>query len=57
MSSIHPTQAIDITIANSPMVLVLDGVSDIVFDKVPNAMPDGVSDGLLDGKTPCDFSP
>jgi hypothetical protein len=48
MSLIRPAQATDITTANLPTVLVLDGVSD--------AMPYGVPDELLDGKTPCDFS-
>jgi hypothetical protein len=56
MSSIRPTQAVDITTANSPTVLVLDGVSDAVPDGVPDAVSDGVPDELLDGKTPCDFS-
>jgi hypothetical protein len=55
MSLIHPTQAADITTANLPMVLVLDGVMDAP-DGVPYGVPDGVPDELLDGKMPCDFS-
>jgi hypothetical protein len=51
-----PITTVDITTANSPMILVLDGVSDAVSDGVPDAVPDGVPDELLDGKMPCDFS-
>jgi hypothetical protein len=56
MSLIFPSLAADITTANSPTVLVQDGVSDAVSDGVPDAVSDGVSDGVLDGKMPCDFS-
>jgi hypothetical protein len=38
MSLIFPTQAADITTANSPMLLVLDAVSDAVPDEVPDAV-------------------
>jgi hypothetical protein len=64
MSMIFPSHTADITTANSPTVLVQDGVLDAVSDGVPDAVsdgvPDAVSEGLLDemldGKTPCDFS-
>jgi hypothetical protein len=52
MSLIHPTHADDITTANSPTVLVPDGVSDAVPDGVSDHVPDGVSDGKLH----CEFS-
>jgi hypothetical protein len=57
MSPIGPTQAPDITTANSPMFSVLDAVSDTVPDEVPDAVPDVVPNELLDGKMPCEFSP
>jgi hypothetical protein len=52
MSLIHPTQATDITTANLPMILVLDGVP----DGLPDAVLDRALNELLDGKTPCDVS-
>jgi hypothetical protein len=51
MSSIRPTQAVDITTANSPTFLVLDRVSDGVLYRIP----DGVSDEVSDGKFHCEF--
>jgi hypothetical protein len=56
MSPIRPTQAANITTANSPTLLVLDAMSDAVPDEVPDVVSDGVSDELLDGKTHCEFS-
>jgi hypothetical protein len=57
MSPIRPSQAADITTANSLTILVLDGVPNTVQDGLLDAVSDGVSDEVLDGKMPCDFAP
>ena len=57
MSVILPTQVIDITTTNLPMILDMDGVSSVVPDGIPYVVSDGVLDNLLNGKMPCDFSP
>jgi hypothetical protein len=52
MSLIFPSQVVDITTANSPTVLVLDGVS----DAVPDGVPDECQMEYWMEKTPCDFA-
>ena len=56
MSMILPSQVVDITTTNLPMILDMDGVSSVVPDGVPDVVSDGVLDDLLNGKMPCDFS-
>jgi hypothetical protein len=56
MSRIRPSLADDMITANSPTVLVQDGVSDRVSDGVPGAVSDGVPDGVSDAKTNYDFA-
>jgi hypothetical protein len=42
--------------ANSPMLQVLDRVSDGVSDRIPDGVSNEVSDEVLDGGSDCKFS-